>query len=626
MDVKYSAREREDRKSMKARFRWFAFAFAFGTSVPLVAYVFAVSTPVAKEAVPKEPVVEKEAVNPAVNKKKLKVYVDNNKTVFWPIDLPFYVRLASAPEDGQESFLLQKATLKSTKDTKELVNQGVKLEIAGSQFIRWMNHVSKDEIAYRFVSDGAPPVTNLKFSQAPRYDTGDKIFFGKGLVAEVIAKDEHAGVQETFFSLDKIPFASYKSALRIDTEKTFSLAHYAVDNVGYVSPTLATEFTVDLSPPHSTVSTKNNFQGTVLSSATRIMVSSLDNLSGVKTIFYKFNNQPDFQVYQADKGIDTAGLTDGTQILKYYAEDQVANREPTQEFQFYLDLAPPSVAYTFSGDSFVDNDKRYISPRTRIKLDASDSQVKVKEILYAVNSNPQQTYASPFTPAVNQGEVVLQYQAKDDLDNISPPVKAPIIMDSEPPHTKHTIKGKTYVKEAGVVYLGAEAQIQLVASDNLSGVKQIEYQLNEVPPTIYTEPLKLPKEGRYLFRYWATDRVSNQETYTPLLFISDTSGPEIVETFSSDPVGNVPGKQGGNLPVFITGTSLSLAARDNASGLAKIEYSMGGDKYQAFTAPILLSGKGQHSIKVKAFDQVGNKSEKIMSFELVDSQWKANAH
>ncbi len=557
-------------------------------------------------------------------KNKLKVHVDSKQVVYWPMDLPFWVRLAAHPADGQESFLLQHVALKDNHEVKSLANEGVRLEIPGSQFIRWMNHVSKSEIQYRFVADGQAPLTTLKFLQAPRFESSKMLYFGKGLQVELQATDEHSGVAASYLSVDKGPFNEFQSRLNLDTEKVFVLAHYAADRVGYESEVKSTEFTIDLTPPVSKVEARNNHIGNILSTSSKFQLSSEDQLSGIKTIYYKFNNESEFKAFDAASGVSVAGLNDGTQILKFYAEDQVANKEQIKELQFHLDRSPPSVAYTLSGDSYVVGDKRYISSRSRIKFDASDGQVKVKDILYAVNGSEMQAYSTPFTPTGNQGEVAMEYQAIDELGNKSKPVRSLVILDNEAPKSKHAITGKHYLKEAGVVFLGENARIQLSANDNLSGVKQIEYQLNEAAPAPYTEPLSLPSEGRYLFRYWANDQVNNQETYVPMLFISDRTGPEIVETFSAEPIRNV--KAVTKHDVYRINSTLSLAARDNASGLAKIEFARDGDKWQGYNSPIALNRKGMWQIKIKAHDSVGNASEKNLQFEVVDHSWHANAH
>ncbi|MCX6128028.1 MAG: hypothetical protein NTX25_03065 [Proteobacteria bacterium] len=601
--------------------RWRLSIGAIGVGLLLPAASFVVAT-TAKEKTGGE--ISPRADKPAplskntVSTSTLKVYVDENRTVYWPMGLPFYVRLAAAPEDGQESFLLQKLEVKSLTEAKQSINEGVRLEIPGAQFIRWMNHLSKDELMYRFIADGSPPVTSLKFMQASRYEGKKSVYYGKGLIAELIAKDEHSGVREAYVSMDKAPFTPYKQAMHLDQERSYRLEHYAVDKVGYLSAVESTELMVDLTAPHSSVSVKNNFKDTVLSSSSRLFLASNDNLSGVKSIFYKFNNQAEYQKYPGEQGISTTGLSDGTQILKFYAEDEVANREQPQEFQFYLDLAAPTVAFTFSTDSFVDGAKSYISPRTRVKFDASDGQVKVKEILYAVNDAAMQSYSTPFTPAVNQGKLLLQYSARDELNNLSQVKKSEITMDSEPPHSSHTIKGRSFVKEAGIIYLGPGAKIVLSADDNLAGVRHIEYQISEAPSVIYSEAISLPQEGRFLFRYWATDRVNNQESYAPLLFISDTTAPEIVETFSNEPLRLALDKSPAKNMTYYVNTSLSLGARDSSAGVSKIEYALNGDKWQLYTNHLQFPNKGSYIVKVRSTDQVGNRSEKVISFDIVD--------
>ena len=557
---------------------------------------------------------------------KLHVFVDDKNTVFWPIDLPVWIRLAAAPEDGKESFLLQQIEMKNLVETKQAVNEGIKLEIPGAQFVRWFNHLTKNEVMYRFVADGGPPFVSIKLEKAPSYQAPDHLFFGKGLEAQIVARDDQSGVKEVFSRIDKQPFALYNSPLPLGEEKPYQVAFYANDRVGYVAKYKESDFIVDLSPPESMTEVKFNFEGTVFSEKTRIFLKSTDKLSGVDGIYYKFNNQESYQAYSGDEGIDLASLADGMQILNYYGEDKVKNREAPKELQFYLDKTAPAAAFTLTGDSYIGDKKRFISPRTRVRLDASDSQVKVAEIFYGINAKPDKTYQVPFTPAVNQGEAVLQYRAKDSLQNVSAVSEVKMFMDSEPPHTTHSIKGKTFTRDTGVIYIGPLGEIVLIATDAQSGVKRIEYQLNESPPATSEGPIKLPNEGRFLFRYWATDNVNNQEGYTPMLLVTDWTAPEIVETFSTESLGTSTVSETTKAPAYPVGTALNLAARDSASGLASIEYTLDSDKSQTYDGLIALKAKGNHVIRVRATDHVGNRSEKIIAFVIVDQRWKALSH
>ena len=73
-----------------------------------------------------------------------KVYVDSvNNKLYWPMDKPFWVRLAVSPDADAPSYLLQRVTPDSEINTDQYNKQGIALEIRNGQFIRWFNYVTK---------------------------------------------------------------------------------------------------------------------------------------------------------------------------------------------------------------------------------------------------------------------------------------------------------------------------------------------------------------------------------------------------------------------------------------------------------------------------------------------------
>ena len=150
-------------------------------------------------------------ISPSAHKKQ--VYVDDLGTVFWPIDLPFWIRLSPSPRDDAPSFLLNSiyesednrttrgksvrfGTLAPTSSEADNLTQtdryrasGLSLEIQGQQFVRWVNYLTKEETLFKFVADGAPPVSTLKLREAPVFTKDEHTFFGKGLTATLGAAD-----------------------------------------------------------------------------------------------------------------------------------------------------------------------------------------------------------------------------------------------------------------------------------------------------------------------------------------------------------------------------------------------------------------------------------------------------
>ena len=49
------------------------------------------------------------------------------------------------------------------KEVEKYRREGLKLEISSNQFVRWLHFYNKKETTYRFLADGIPPKSKLKF-------------------------------------------------------------------------------------------------------------------------------------------------------------------------------------------------------------------------------------------------------------------------------------------------------------------------------------------------------------------------------------------------------------------------------------------------------------------------------
>jgi hypothetical protein len=559
----------------------------------------------------------------SIAKAPLHVFTDEKHILFWPIDLPFWVRLATAPEDGGQSFLLKKfMSTPNTEAPSDNSKDAIKLEISGSQFIRWMNYVSKGEVKYRFVADSGAPLVSYKFANAPLYSTGGKSFYGRGLTATVVAKDEHAGVQSRHLSVNELPFVTAADNSPLAEERLYKLRSYAVDRVGYTSDFVQAELQVDLSPPKSTTQALGVYKNDMLSPQAKIAIASTDSLSGVKQIRYKMDADADFKVYDSKEPIKVEALADGQHVLSYYSVDQVDNREDPKKYEFTLNATPPSMAHTFIGPHFSKQDRHFIASTTQLKIDAN-SQVAVKDLKYRIGKSPEMKYSGPFLPDIKNGEETISYESQDELGNTSPSRTVKIVMDVAPPASKYAVEGPNFSRDkGGVVYVAEKSKVTLKSDDELSGVKKISYQINDQPIDTYKGAFSVGKEGRFMLRYWGTDMVDNNETIATILIIADSSPPEIVTVFSQDSIKGA----NKNIHVFKPGLALTVDAIDSAAGVANIFVNVQGKGEAEYRSPIVFSKPGTYRVDIKVADHVGNVSRKLVAVEVVGEGWNPVAH
>lgn len=278
------------------------------------------------------------------------------------------------------------------------------------------------------------------------------------------------------------------------------------------------------------------------------------------------------------------------------------------------DTEAPATSAKVDGDQ--NGDGAYIGQAT-VTVEATDAGSGVDTVEYALGADGEwQPYTAPVV--VNEvGDHTVRYRATDKAGNAAEEksvdfaVAAPPTDDETPPETSATVTGE---KDDAGAYLGM-ATVTVTASDTGSGVNTIEYALGadgEWQP--YTAPVMVHEVGEHTVRYRATDRSGNVADEKSVEFTvveppsQDQTAPETSVKVEGDK--NSDG-------AFITSAKATVAATDDDSGVDKVEYSLDGGPYLAYTTPVIVDRVGHHTIAHRATDKAGNTSEaKKVSFTI----------
>ncbi len=558
-------------------------------------------------------------VAPPLEHKK-KVFIDEEEQhIYWPMSMPFWVRLAASPEKDAPSYLLQKVYPGSTAGSGNLLKSGIALEIEGRQFIRWYNVVTDETVYLKFFADGKPPVTVEALEGAPIWLAGEKVFYGKGLTCTLSSDDGVSGVDHIHMSMDGKEFEDYTEPFVLDIEKDYHLRFFAVDRVGYAGEPVARRFTVDHTSPETRHQVRTNFSGDVLSTATTLQLTAGDGSSGLKNIFYLMDDQVGPSVYSG-KEIALDGLGDGDHRLTYYSVDNVRNVEEKKTYPFYLDRIPPETGSRFTVDHHREGVVDYISPRTLIELTASDNKIGVERIEYQFRENKKKkkakylTYSGPFKTPFKSGTHSVVFRAVDKLGNLSPETALPIRLDETAPQSTYSIEGPRH-KIRDTIWVTRETTIILSAVDDAAGVRDIYFQLGaKAESQTYTGPIAFDEENRYLFKFYSADRVDNREIEKPYVLVVDNTPPKVIKTFSLAPTGTETGEDGNEIDVYPRFTSLFLGATDNSVGIAGVWYTLNDDEEEEYSAPFMFKEDGEFTLALRLRDHVGNTASETIRF------------
>jgi hypothetical protein len=163
-------------------------------------------------------------------------------------------------------------------------------------------------------------------------------------------------------------------------------------------------------------------------------------------------------------------------------------------------------------------------------------------------------------------------------------------------------------------FVNSQVQFKLTSKDNLFTDK-IEYKINGGEVKAYESPFSIPDEGIHVITYYSIDKIGNKEDEKTYKVIVDNTPPVIMVT-SNKPVQKI------NEKIYISKDfRLAITAKDEVSGLNKIEYSLNGKDYSEYVVPFDIPEGGEIELKVKAIDNVNNLIEKFV-FKIFDETGK----
>ncbi|MEV6627112.1 copper-binding protein [Amycolatopsis sp. NPDC051106] len=184
--------------------------------------------------------------------------------------------------------------------------------------------------------------------------------------------------------------------------------------------------------------------------------------------------------------------------------------------------------------------------------------------------------------------------------------------DSTPPAVTAAVAG---ARDSSGNYIES-ATVTLSATDAGSGVASVEYQLDGGTWTAYAAPVVVSAVGTHMLHYRATDVAGNtseegMEHFTIVEGQGDTTPPTVTAAISGqqDSSGN-----------YVDVATVKLTATDADSAVASVEYQLDGGTWTAYTAPVAVTGAGEHMVHYRATDEAGNTSPEGMShFTVVKS-------
>jgi len=437
------------------------------------------------------------------------------------------------------------------------------------------------------------------------FDPASRKYFLAGTAKFSLRPAQESTVIDSIeISIDGGDFGPYGGEIKFKDEGKHTLKFRARNPVNTWSPVQFTEVFVDMTPPVTEAKWTEKAAFTerdavFLGMGSLLTLVAQDNLSGVGRIEYSWDGErylPFVRPIPVEKT--------GRQVLRYRSVDKVSNVEPTKEFEFTADGAPPvsimkvegaAKPITYAGKSYLG-----ASDASGFDLTAVDDLSGVKQILISIDGEP-------FTPYIKtlyflrDGAHVLRYQAQDRVGNKEEVKSVTVYTVSRAPRTAAIGIGKL-VNTGGVNFAPRDFQLKLEAKETVVGLDRIEIKLDEDGDfRPYVEPIRFTKAGLQTVSYRAVDRVGNVEP-TRLFTIHVHMDPPVTDLVTSAPLVVREGISYSPSP-----NVLSLQVTNSTVGVETTLVGLEDAKLVPYKGPITFTADRKvHKISYRSIDKLGN--------------------
>lgn len=563
---------------------------------------------------------------------EIEMYVSPENDVFFQKTLPVYLWVSTSPDPNSKKHLLVNEEnvdhFHLDTEGKNTVRSPWAIDPVSGEYKKPM-----EDVIFDVYSDGIAPVTKATFIEAPKFYKEGKLYYGKGLKVDLSSSDGISGVQKTFVSLNGEAYKAYSDKIAINNEYENKLLYYSTDHVGNFENPVSKDFYVDITAPVTTFEISGVNTNNVLSPDASIILSSSDNLSGIKQIKYKIGKSGTERIYTGP--IPLSSLTDGEAEVIFYAIDNVDNMEVEKStsqssgnnaadgsgssdgsagMSLYIDRIAPEVDIEIQGDAF-EGKYTFVSERSRIKLSANDNKAGVEKITYGIDI-PSRTneYTEPFPLLSKTGLQSVNYGAVDKVSNWTPRITKEVYLDNTSPTSNIYFIGDKFLNR-DTLFITKNTKIKISTSEKESGIKNVNYNIDGKINSIYTDAFVCEKDGYHKIEYFGVDNVNNSEDVKMKVFVIDNIAPEINYSFSVESIGReeIDGKE---YAVYPSNTLVYLGATDNASGVKVILHKLNEGQLLTNTQ-IGYFKPGNYQLEIIAKDVLNNESKQVLNFKIV---------
>lgn len=453
-----------------------------------------------------------------------------------------------------------------------------------------------------FTIDKTPPVSTMETGQ-PKFPGNGTLYTITGQTPiTVSARDEGSspsGVAKIECRIDSsLEWFPYTSPVILTglADGFHSLTCRAFDRAGNRENAHSIDVTIDNKPPVTDIALGSPAfplasGGYVAATSTVFSLSAKDTQSGVAKTEYSVDHEA---------WLPYAPFTvtsEGRHTVSFKSIDNLGNEEEIRSVDVMIDKSPPLSRIVTGVPSHAGpNDTLYVTSATPFTIDTYDESAGVAKTEYRIDGGQWTQYA-PFRINAD-GKHLVEYRSTNKLGYTEADRSLTVIVDKTPPTTAVFLEMEK-LEPGGVFYINNKRAFTLDATDNLSGVKSTEYQIDHGRWIPYA-PFSIALHGTHTVSFRSRDNVGNLEEAKTLTVTVDKTPPKTTIDVSPPKVLSAKGTL-----LVSDKTIFTLNTVDNESGVATTEYRLDGGPWKTFD-PFTVTGQGKHLIEYRSIDKIGN--------------------
>ncbi|WP_066067177.1 OmpL47-type beta-barrel domain-containing protein [Neobacillus soli] len=383
-------------------------------------------------------------------------------------------------------------------------------------------------------------------------------------MVELTAVDDLSGVHSTYYTVNGSDFKEGTS-FAVDQAGVNTITFYSIDNAGNMEAKQTIEVIVDKTAPV----TVSNVEDKWYTNAVNVELTASDDLSGVKATYYSIDGA------EFSEGTSFTVEPEGVHTLTFYSVDNAGNIESKQITEVKVDKTAPSTVSNI--------EDRWYTNAVNVELTASDDLSGVKATYYSIDG-AEFSEGTSFT-IEKEGSHKVTFYSVDNAGNIENKQTTEVKVDKTAPTTVSNIEDKWYT---------AAVKVELIASDDLSGIKATYYSIDGAEfskGTSFTvEPTVV-----HTVTFYSVDNAGNIENKRTTEIKADKTAPSTVSNIETK--------------WYIAAVKGELTASDDLSGVKTTYYSIDGAKFSEGTS-FTIEKEGIHSVTFYSVDHAGNVENK----------------